>query len=376
MVEKLFRNRQSPDHYLPQIGQYLDFLLTFRLPEYATIPKEARLPGIVLEKFSAMRIDVGEDEYREGQREHGRIIPTIRKAFAAHAETGALLYLAFGQEAVECMTRGYTCDFHGCQVQAHHNLPQDVRAVGSTTNPANALAVNDLRNYTFVPGTGHFTKNSGPPDPRHNFHQFFHAISNPQFDGPREEEFDFFALRPVFPCYPPLPKPMSGEEIRLALGQWEKRARDLDIDHFMERWGPRLKVFSECIDEGGYCVPESEAAVARGQFVFPGLGAKTNRPRRVEIARNSLAAKYLPASASIHDVVMEASHEPQVSLPVFSKSYSWSLETLPRKSPGFAPTTRAVSLAAAGGMHNLRYRRASKSSTALAIESVQDEVPF
>ncbi|HYY30840.1 MAG TPA: hypothetical protein VE860_23080 [Chthoniobacterales bacterium] len=281
------------------------------------ISKCPDLPGVVLDKVLATRLDRDGPEYAKVARDYQTLRADYLKALVMHPVGRALAALAVGSSGVEMMergrppaivteirppsagrTRGRRESFN-----CHHIVPKSVRP------EKGAIAINHPTNFAVVKTTRRGLDQSENP------HHFWHSLFlHPQIHNAPAEPYSVYVVRPLFPFYPPISQGFhSAEELRSKLAQ-------LGAPQLPEVWEKRILEFSKATKHKPYAVPKEFHEITR---LFGDLYKPLNKdPALNDQIRDSLsqkasrlAADYLPAGAYLNGTQLPSNHKPKKIIP-------------------------------------------------------------
>jgi hypothetical protein len=275
------------------------------------------LPGVVLDKVLATRLDRDGSEYAKVTRDYQSLRADYLKALALHPVGRALAALAVGSSGVEMMERGrppaVVAEVRSSgagrirgrreSFNCHHIVPKSVRP------EPGAISINHPTNFVVVKTTRRGLDQSENP------HHFWHSLFlHPQIHNAPEKSYSVYVVRPLFPFYPPITQGFhSAEELRGKLAQ-------LGAPPLPEIWEKRILEFSKATKHKPYAVPKEFHEITR---LFGDLYKPLNKdPALNDQIRDSLAQKasqlaadYLPAGAYLNGAQLPPNHKPKKIIP-------------------------------------------------------------
>jgi hypothetical protein len=276
------------------------------------------LPGVVLERVMASALDRAGDEYKQAGADYEKMRADYLKALTAHPVGRALALLAVGSSGLQMMEQGYvpasiyeTTGVPARYLQAsqetyncHHVIPRSLRPADpsiQTNHPSNLVLTNTTR-------TGR--------DQSRNPHHFWHSLLlHPQTHNAPNEAIPIYAVRPLFPFYPPITRGFrSVEDLR-------KNLAALGAAPLPELWEKRILEFSKAARHKEYKVPSEYYEITQLFGYLYKTENKTsgnNEALRSLLAEKSanLAARFLPPGAYLNGKRLPAEHRPSHLLPI------------------------------------------------------------
>jgi hypothetical protein len=300
------------------------------------------LPGVVLDKVLATRLDRDGPEYAQVTHDYQTLRADYLKALVMHPVGRALAALAVGSSGVEMMERGRppaivteirssgTARTRGRResFNCHHIVPKSVR-------PENgAIAINHPTNFVVAKTTRRGLDQSENP------HHFWHSLFlHPQIHNAPVEPYSVYVVRPLFPFYPPISQGFhSAEELRSKLAQ-------LGAPQLPEVWEKRILEFSKATKHKPYAVPKEFHEITR---LFGDLYKPLNKdPALNDQIRDSLsqkasrlAADYLPAGAYLNGTQLPSNHKPKKIVPTIESKSPPETVVQPPSTPRKSVSTK------------------------------------
>ncbi|QSR89143.1 hypothetical protein IT6_02325 [Methylacidiphilum caldifontis] len=297
-------------------------------------------PGIVLEKSTVIPIDRESKEYRKIVKEYEKIRPQFLAALANHPVGKPLSLLAVGKEGWEMMKKGKVpkrnlgsfVDEDGIRRNAiamyslkrlkriktpphensqdtyncHHIIQKSVKATHqrSPNDPENLVLVQTFKSH----------------NNQFNPHHFWHALFlHPQINGNTGIAQPYYAVRPLFPIYPPIQKPVqSVEQLRQELKKLDPKTT------LPPSWENKIVAFSRLLGNQPYRIPSPYRGTIK---IYQKIYSKENREHSNNIqardtaaqAAGSFALEWLPPGAVINGKRLPFSHKPKFRLPIIDK---------------------------------------------------------
>jgi hypothetical protein len=275
------------------------------------------LPGVVLDKVLATRLERDGPEYAQVTRDYETLRADYLKALVLHPVGRALAALAVGSAGVEMMEHGRppaivaearspaTGRMRGRResFNCHHIVPKSVRP------EKEAISINHPTNFVVANTTRRGLDQSQNP------HHFWHSLFlHPQIHNAPVEPYSVYVVRPLFPFYPPIAQGFhSAQELRSKLAQ-------LGAPPLPEVWEKRILEFSKATNHKPYAVPKEFHEITR---LFGDLYKPLNKdPVLNDQLRDSLsqkasrlAADYLPAGAYLNGTQLPSNHKPKKFIP-------------------------------------------------------------
>ena len=293
------------------------------------------LPGVVLDKVLATRLDRDGPEYAKVTHDYQTLRADYLKALVTHPVGRALAALAVGSSGVEMMERGrppaIVTEIRSSgngrtrgrreSFNCHHIVPKSVR-------PENGpIAINHPTNFVVVKTTRRGLDQSENP------HHFWHSLFlHPQIHNAPAKPYSVYVVRPLFPFYPPISQGFhSAEELRSKLAQ-------LGAPQLPEVWEKRILEFSKTTKHKPYAVPKEFHEITR---LFGDLYKPLNKdPALNDQIRDSLsqkasrlAADYLPAGAYLNGTQLPSNHKPKKIIPTIESESPPETVVRPASTP-------------------------------------------
>jgi hypothetical protein len=291
-------------------------------------------PGIVLEKSIVTPLDRESKNYKKIVKEYEKIRPQFLAALASHPVGKSLSLLAVGKEGLELMKKGKVPKKNLGTILDEDGIRRNAIAFYNVKRlrQSRLETIQDSYNCHHIIQKSVLSKNHpSPNDPSNlvlvqtfksnnnqmNPHHFWHAIFlHPQINGNTQTPQPFYAVRPLFPIYPPIQKPIHSVE------QLRKELKILDPQATLPlSWENKIVAFSRLIGEQPYQIDQKYRKAIK---LFQKIHSKENKEPSKNLHIRNLAAKeascfakdWLPAGAIINGIKLPSNHKPKFILPI------------------------------------------------------------